>query len=149
MVEIMIRSLKDQDLKTACGMGQYWLIEGEVRLVMFKNMAEFEALQDMGVLMPAPQGAEESKHVPVIPEVLHDGEETLELSNDPYDLEEDMHPEDLPELEELDHTPNDMTVAALEGEDLYECNTVDELMEDLEEDEDEEEDDWTNSIDHV
>jgi len=148
MVEMMIKSLQDQSLNTV--LGHHWLVEGEVKLVQFKNMQEFDAYVSLGVIKPAPQGAMESKMIPVIPvpmenglpTALHDGEQFLELSNDP---EVEIDPEEI---------PNEVTVAALEEEDLTEVGSVEELMEELEEedpeeDEEEDEGDWTSEIDHV
>jgi len=142
MVEMMIKSLKDQTLKTV--MGRYWLVEGEVKLVQFKNMQEFEAHVEMQTIMPAPQGAQEHKDIPVVipvpmegglPTALYDGEQLLELSHDP-------------EEEEI---PNEVTVAAMEElvEDMEPATDVEELLDRLEEDEDEEEGSWTNEIDRV
>ena len=155
MVEMMVKSLRDQSLKTV--FGQHWLVEGEVKRIQFKNMAEFDAMVELGIIKPAPKGAEESKRIPVFPSpvseetglpvALNDGEQVLELSNDPDEIGE-------PTFASMD-IPNETTIAALEEKDLKEVDTVDELMEELEEDDPEdeepedEEDDWTSEIDHV
>jgi len=152
MIEMKVKSLRDQSLKTSCG--SYWLVEGEIKSVTFKNMAEFEAYLGMGVFQPVASDAPESKNIPVVvpvpvdeeglPLALHDGENELPLSNDPEEVgeEEETLPEPVidPEID-----PED------EEEDFEEDDPEDE-EEDLEdEDEDDPEDygDWTNQIDHV
>lgn len=151
MIEMKIKSLKDQSLNTSCG--KYMLVEGEVKVVTFKDMTEFKAYLGFDVFMPVPDGTPESKSIPVVlpvpmkdglPLALHDGENELPLSNDPEE-------------------PNEVTVAALEEkeEDLHEVESVEELMEELEADdpveedkveEDDDEEDlssWTGQIDRV
>ena len=148
MIEMKIKSLRDQSLRTSCG--SYWLVEGEVRLVTFKNMAEFEAYLGMGVFQPVASDTPESKSIPVVlpvptdeeglPLELHDGESALPLSNDPEELGEPSFVSmDLPE--EYGDEPMEDGSEDLEDEDE---------SEDREEDESWEADsDWTNEIDHV
>jgi hypothetical protein len=133
MVEMMVKSMRDQSLKTV--FGQYLLIEGEVKRIQFKNMDEFDSMVEMGIIMPAPKGAEESKQIPVfsspvseetgLPVVLNDGEQILKLSNDPDEVGESTC--------ESIGISDETAVTDLEEDD--------ELEDDV--------DDWTSEIDHV
>ena len=131
MIEIMIKSLKDQSLRTSCD--HHFLVSGEVSLVRFKDVKEFEAYQGLGVFLPAPQGAKESRNIPVIrstvdelPLALHDGEDVLELCSDPdFDIGE-------PCFDSMDIS-----------------ETCGEIPEDEEDDSCDEDEYWTNEIDHI
>ena len=84
MIEMKIRSLKDQSLNTSCG--KYMLVEGEVRIVTFKSLVEFEAYMDCGIFLPVSDDVPENKCIPVVLPAsltLNDGKIELPLSNDP------------------------------------------------------------------
>jgi hypothetical protein len=169
MIEMKIRSLKDQSLKTSCG--SYWLVEGEIKRVTFKNMAEFDAYVEMGVFKPVSSDTPESKIIPVIevpmdeeglPLELHDGENALPLSNDPEEEGDEGELEDaLPEPvfdPELEVDPEEFEEEVDSEESEEEVDPEESEEEESEEDPEDEEDetesweddgDWTNQIDHV
>ena len=70
MIEKKIRALKDIGLKTYGG--SYRLVENEVKIVLFKNIATFKALLNFGNFVEAGRHEEESK--PPIPVFLPEEE---------------------------------------------------------------------------